>query len=232
MIEIIKKHLPELTITTQQAEQLQKYYQYLIEQNALMNLTTITNEEEVYYKHFLDSLLLLKKYHFTDGMLVCDVGSGAGFPGIVLKIFVPQIRLTIIEALEKRCRFLRNLVQTLSLTNVEIIHDRVEQYSRLHPEQFDLVLTRAVANLSVLLELVSQLVKVTGTVICYKGPKVHEEINGAQKTFGELNFVLTKTDHELVTEIGERYFCYFTKMKKTPWKYPRHFNQIKKSPIG
>ncbi|WP_425379029.1 16S rRNA (guanine(527)-N(7))-methyltransferase RsmG [Spiroplasma endosymbiont of Polydrusus pterygomalis] len=231
MIKLITTALPELAITPDQTKQLQIYYQYLIAQNQVMNLTTITNEEEVYLKHFLDSLLLLKEFTFSKVMKVSDVGSGAGFPGLVLKIFCPTIKLTIIEALEKRCLFLQRLVAKLQLTDVEIVHARAEEYSRDHSETFDVVVSRAIANLGMLLELVVRMVKVNGMMICYKGPHVKEELQAVQKTLPALNLTLTKIQEEKINQLGERNICYFTKTAATPATYPRRFNQIKKFPI-
>ncbi|GAA6238164.1 MAG: 16S rRNA (guanine(527)-N(7))-methyltransferase RsmG [Spiroplasma phoeniceum] len=232
MIKLIKTELPELEITLEQEKQLQLYYQYLVEQNQIMNLTTIINEDEVYLKHFLDSGLLLKEFSLSKEMTVSDVGSGAGFPGLVLKILCPTIKLTIIEALEKRCLFLQRLVMKLQLKNVEIIHARAEEYSREHVESFELVVSRAVANLGVLLELVVRMVKTSGRIICYKGSNVKAELQAAQKTLSVLNLKLEKIQHETIPQLGERNICYFIKTEATAEPYPRRFNQIKKFPIG
>jgi 16S rRNA (guanine527-N7)-methyltransferase len=232
MIKLIKTALPKLEITPKQEKQLQLYYQYLVEQNQIMNLTTIINEDEIYLKHFLDSGLLLKEFSFSKDIAVSDVGSGAGFPGLVLKIFCPTIKLTIIEALEKRCLFLQRLVMKLQLKNVEIIHARAEEYSREYAESFELVVSRAVANLGMLLELVVRMVKTSGRIICYKGPNVKTELQAAQKTLLVLNLKLEKIQHEIIPQLGERNICYFIKIGATEEPYPRRFNQIKKFLIG
>ncbi|ELL44377.1 16S rRNA (guanine(527)-N(7))-methyltransferase RsmG [Spiroplasma melliferum] len=232
MIKLIKTALPALQITPEQEKQLQVYYQYLIEQNQIINLTTIIKEEEVYLKHFLDSGLLLKEFSFSKEMTVSDVGSGAGFPGLVLKILCPTIKLTIIESLEKRCLFLQRLVLKLQLKDVEIIHARAEEYSWAHSESFDIVVSRAVANLGMLLELVVRMVKTSGMIICYKGPNVNAELQAAQKTLSVLNLKLEKIQHETILQLGERNICYFIKTRPTAEPYPRRFNQIKKFPIG
>ncbi|AHF57355.1 putative glucose inhibited division protein B [Spiroplasma eriocheiris CCTCC M 207170] len=232
MIEIITNVLPNLIITEDQQNQLKIYYEYLIAQNKVMNLTAITDEQEVYYKHFLDSLLLLKHYQISENSNICDVGSGAGFPGIVLKIINPHFKLTIIEALAKRCKFLTNLVTKLNLTNVTIIHARAEEYSYDHPETFDIILSRAVANLGMLLELTVRLAKVDGLLICYKGANIKAELAASQKTIAVLGLELIDLQYENIDHLGERNICYFKKRQPTNSKYPRHFSQIKKSPIG
>ncbi|WP_368486879.1 16S rRNA (guanine(527)-N(7))-methyltransferase RsmG [Spiroplasma sp. DGKH1] len=232
MIEIITNVLPNLIISEDQQNQLKIYYDYLIAQNKVMNLTAITDEEEVYYKHFLDSLLLLKHYQISENSNICDVGSGAGFPGIVLKIINPHFKLTIIEALAKRCKFLTNLVTKLNLTNVTIIHARAEEYSYDHPETFDIILSRAVANLGMLLELTVRLAKVGGLLICYKGANIKAELAASQKTIAVLGLELIDLQYENIDHLGERNICYFKKRQPTNSKYPRHFSQIKKSPIG
>ncbi|WP_227991365.1 16S rRNA (guanine(527)-N(7))-methyltransferase RsmG [Spiroplasma poulsonii] len=232
MIKLINDYFSELVINQQQEEQLEQYYQYLIEQNKVMNLTTLVIREDVYIKHFLDSALVLKNYTFSDKVKVVDVGSGAGFPGIILKIFCPTIKLTIIEALEKRCLFLQRLITKLQLNDVEIVHARAENYSWQHCEQFDYVVSRAVANLGMLLELVVRMVKVQGKIICYKGPNIVNELATAQATLKALNLKLEQTQYENILPLGERNICYFIKTAPTVKPYPRSFNQIKKFPIG
>ncbi|WHQ37584.1 16S rRNA (guanine(527)-N(7))-methyltransferase RsmG [Spiroplasma sp. SV19] len=231
MIKLINDYFADLVVNQHQEEQLEQYYQYLVEQNKVMNLTTLVSREDVYVKHFLDSALLLKHYVFADKAKVADVGSGAGFPGLVLKIFCPTIKLTIIEALEKRCLFLQRLVTKLQLQDVEIVHARAEKYSWEHSEQFDLLVSRAVANLGMLLELVVRMVKVRGRVICYKGPNIGNELATAQATIQILNLKLEQIQYENIPPLGERNICHFIKTESTKKPYPRSFNQIKKFPI-
>lgn len=175
---------------------------------------------------------MLKNYTFGDKTKVADVGSGAEFPGIILKIFCPTIKLTIIEALEKRCLFLQRLIAKLQLNDFEIVHDRAESYSWKHSEQFDYVVSRAVANLGMLLELVVRMVKVQGKVICYKRPNIVNELVTAQATLKALSLKLEQTQYENILPLGERNICYFIKTAPTAKPYPRSFNQIKKFPIG
>ncbi|WP_425380225.1 16S rRNA (guanine(527)-N(7))-methyltransferase RsmG [Spiroplasma endosymbiont of Stenodema calcarata] len=231
MIKLFNDYFPELVVSHKQEEQLEQYYQYLVEQNKVMNLTSLVNREDVYLKHFLDSVLLLKNYSFSEKANIADVGSGAGFPGIILKIFCPTIKLTIIEALEKRCLFLQRLVTKLQLSDIKIVHDRAEKYSYEHPEHFDFVVTRAVANLGMLLELVVRMVKVEGLIICYKGPNIVNELGTAQAALKVLNLKLMQTQYEYIIPLGERNICYFIKTAPTAKRYPRSFNQIKKFPI-
>ena len=139
---------------------LERYYELLIEHNKVMNLTGIIDHDEVYLKHFYDSLTLIKSIDLDKEQTLCDLGSGAGFPGIVLKIFYPNLSIVLIDSLNKRINFLNTVIKELNLKNIEAIHTRIEDYSKENKEKFDIVTARAVAPLNILIELGINLVKV------------------------------------------------------------------------
>ena len=209
-------------------EQFEKYMHLLIEWNQKMNLTAITKEEEIWEKHFYDSIAPFKD---LSKMEVCDVGSGAGFPGIPLKIVFPEMKLTIVEPLQKRCRFLEMVVQELNLENVSIHPVRAEDFVKDHREIFDVVSARAVARLSVLLELCAPLVKIGGSFVALKGKQGHEELVEAQKALSTLGMELVREEKIDVDE-ATRINLYMKKVRPTPKKYPRAYGQIKKKPLG
>ena len=141
-----------IEITDIQLEQLNKYYELLVEYNKVMNLTGITEKEQVYLKHFYDSLTLIKVIDPTKEETLCDVGTGAGFPGLVIKILFPNLKVTLVDSLNKRIEFLKKVIQELNLKDIEAIHARAEEFSKLNREKFDIVTSRAVAPLNILLE--------------------------------------------------------------------------------
>ncbi|MCD7950022.1 MAG: 16S rRNA (guanine(527)-N(7))-methyltransferase RsmG [Erysipelotrichaceae bacterium] len=220
-----------ISLTDKQLEQFEVYYQTLIEWNQKMNLTAITDKEDVYLKHFYDSLTISFDQHFNNQSL-CDVGSGAGFPSIPLKIVYPHLKITIIDSLQKRITFLEHLVNLLDLKDVKLIHARAEEYAKSHRECFDYVTARAVARLDILDELCLPLVKVGGEFIALKGLKGEEELleaeMGIEKLGGRISL---ETEFTLSDESDYRYNLYIEKVKKTPLKYPRSFSQIKKKPL-
>ena len=167
-----------------------EYYKFLIEENEKYNLTAITEKEEVFYKHFLDCAKVLE-YIDLSGKVICDVGSGAGFPGIVLKILCPSLKLYIIEPIGKRCSFLNMLVTRLNLKDVVIINDRAENVKQ-YRNYFDYVFARAVSNLPMLIELCIPLVKVSGSFIALKGSNYQEEIDSSKNALDELKSLILK----------------------------------------
>lgn len=211
-----------------QIRQFEKYMKLLIEWNEKMNLTAITKEDEIWEKHFYDSIVPFGK---LSDVSLCDVGSGAGFPGMPLKIAFPSISLTIIEPLQKRCRFLETVKDELGLDNVTILSVRAEEYAKVNRESFDIVSARAVARLAVLLELCAPLVKVNGQLISLKGKQGHEELIEAGSAVSLLGLKLRQED-KINIEDATRINLYFDKVKKTPEKYPRAYGQIKKKPLG
>ncbi len=207
-----------------------QYYDFLVAENQKYNLTAITDEKEVFYKHFLDSLTILN--HLDDNMELLDVGSGAGFPSIPLLILKPTLKVTIVDSLQKRINFLTELTEKLQLSNITLIHKRVEELDESYRERFDVVCARAVASLSILSELCFPFVKVSGLFIALKGRKALEEL----ALFDAINVLggkhLKSEQVMLPNDYGMRYNLVFYKLTKTALKYPRNFGQIKKRPLG
>lgn len=226
--ELQNKHI---TLTQKQLEQFEKYYEILVEWNEKMNLTNITKKEEVYLKHFYDSLTLAFCHPLNDEH-ICDIGAGAGFPSIPLKIVYPNIKVTIVDSLNKRITFLNHLVKELGLENVKAIATRAEEYAIDHREMFDIVSARAVARLNILDELCLPLTKVNGYFITLKGSQGLVELEecgqGISKLGGEIKHIenFTLPDNE-----DQRINIYIKKVKSTPKSYPRMFSKIKKSPL-
>ena len=214
--------------TEEQLNQLEKYYEMLIEYNKKMNLTAITDKEDVYLKHFYDSLTIIKVIDLNKENSLCDLGSGAGFPGLVLKIFYPHLSITLVDALEKRIKFLKEVIKELNLHFIEAIHDRIEEYSVKNVEEYDVVTARAVTNLSALLEMGSPLIKVNKYFIAMKG-NFNEEYKNALK---ELKLKEESCiEFDLPKEEGHRTLIKITKREKTPEKYPRKYSEIKKKTL-
>lgn len=230
---IFKELLKELNlqINEVQEEQFNKYYNKLIEVNQVMNLTAITEEQEVYIKHFYDSLTLSKALE-NKNITLCDVGSGAGFPSIPLAIMFPQMKITIIDALNKRINFLKEVISQLNLTNVEAIHARAEDFVKTKRNYFDVVSARAVANLPVLCELCMPLTKKGGAFVAMKGSNASEEIKQAENAISVLGGKVKQIyDMSLPLNMGERSIIYIYKDKEGPNKYPRLFKVIKEKPL-
>ena len=220
-----------INLTEKQLTQLEDYYKLLIEWNSKINLTRIVEKEEVYLKHFYDSLTLNKvaKY-FMDldkEITICDVGTGAGFPGIVLKIVFPNIKITLVDSLQKRINFLNEVIKKLNLKNIETVHSRVEDYAKNNREKFDIVTSRAVANLRVLSELCIPLVKVSGYFIPMKA-NIEEEIEDSKKILNSLNSeISTIYTFNLPVENSIRNIIVIKKLAKTNPIYPRRIDKIK-----
>ena len=212
-------------------ESFKKYYEFLVEENEKYNLTSITEKEEAYIKHFYDSIQLEKAININEVQTLCDVGSGAGFPSIPLKIVYPHLHITIIEPTLKRCNFLNQLVKLLNLQNVTIINDRAENMANLR-ETFDIVCARAVASMPVLLELCVPLVKINGRFISLKGSSFHEELIASKNAIKLLNVKVEKIyEYELLNNYGKHSIITFTKETKTNTKYPRKYSVIKNKPL-
>ena len=219
-----------INITEEQLSKLDSYYHLLIEENQKYNLTNITEINQVYLKHFYDSLTIVKVIKLKNQSL-CDIGTGAGFPGIVLKIMFPELDVTLVEATEKRCNFLKLVVDKLNLTKVTIIHDRAEIYSKKVREKYDIVTSRAVAPLKHLLEYSIPLVKVNGYYIAMKG-NIDKEIENIENYYQKLHLKQIKEEHfTLPIEESNRTLLLYQKLKSTDKKYPRRYNEIKKKEI-
>lgn len=231
---IFSDELVKLNITPNQ-EMLSRfdlYYKKLVEVNSYMNLTAITEESEVYNKHFLDSLMILKSDLFSGTKTLLDVGSGAGFPSIPLAIVNENVKVTIIDALNKRINFLNDLTKHLGLTNVCAYHKRAEDYAKEKRESFDIVTARAVARLNVLAELCLPLTKLEGYFIAMKGKMSKEEMDEAANAINILGGKVERVvSVNLPDEAGERDLIIIKKVKSTPNKYPRQFSKIKERPL-
>ena len=236
IIEQFAANLQEkgITLTSVQLDQFEKYFETLVEWNEKMNLTAITDKAEVYLKHFYDSITASFYFDFTKPFHLCDVGAGAGFPSIPLKIVYPHIEVTIVDSLNKRISFLNHLAKELKLEKVHFIHDRAETFG-VNPEfreNFDVVTARAVARMSVLSEFCLPLVKVGGHFIAMKAAHAKDELGMGQKAIttlgGKLEEMFTFT---LPMEESERNILIIKKEKQTPKKYPRKPGTPGKTPI-
>lgn len=217
--------LENIILTDQMIEQFDLYFNLISEYNKVMDLTAVCEEDEVYDRHFYNSLTIAFKSDFNS-IHLCDVGAGAGFPSIPLKIAFPNMKLTIIDPLSKRMEFLKIVINKLNLKDVEIIKTRAEDASKTMKESFDVVTARAVARLNVLTELVAQLVKKDGLFISMKGQKGEEELNEAFNALKTCKFKL-----EQQQQYGQSINYYFRKIDHTPNKYPRNYGQIKNKPL-
>lgn len=231
MQELLKKGLRELGLDTEKAETLAHFAALMLAKNAVMNLTRITEPDAVAQLHLLDSAALLR---FADlrGKKVVDVGTGAGFPGMPLRILEPDFDLTLLDSLGKRVEWLREACDTLSLRRVECVHARAEEFAAEKREQFDFALSRAVANLQVLCELCLPLVCVGGRFLAMKSVDSDEEINAAKnavKTLG--GKIAAIEDYTIPTSSVVHRLVIIEKTAPTPKGYPRAFAKIKKSPL-
>lgn len=231
-IRALREH--GIKLTDNQQAQFFRYFELLVEWNKKMNLTAITDEPSVYLKHFFDSISMAFFTDLKGQKTICDVGAGAGFPSLPLKICFPQLEVTIVDSLNKRISFLENLAEELKLEKVTFVHARAEDFgqNKKYREQFDIVTARAVARLSVLSELCVPLVKKGGSFISMKGAAATEELNDAKIAITTLGAKL-KEQHSFVLPIenSERNVFIFTKVKNTPGKYPRKPGIPNKTPI-
>lgn len=229
----IKDFIQELQIlninpSEEELNKLEKYAELLIEYNKKFNLTAITKLEEIYLKHFYDSLTLIKVIDLDKELKVLDIGTGAGFPGIVLKIFYPKLELTLLDSNNKKITFLNEVTKELGLEKVKCIHGRAEELPKEFREYFDIVTSRAVASLRILTELAVPYTKVNGYFVALKG-KAEEEIKEAESTLKVLNCEIEKIDKFILPDqISERAIIKIRKEKETPDIYPRKYDKIKK----
>lgn len=224
-----------LVLNGQQIDQFERYYQLLVEWNEKMNLTAITRREEVYLKHFYDCLMVLWNMPLEDYALqLCDVGAGAGFPSIPLKIAHPELQVTIVDSLQKRLTFIEHLAEELGLEGVSCVHGRAEDVGQnpAYRGQFDIVTARAVASLNVLAEYCLPLVKIGGQFLALKAQKSDQELEEARAAIRILGAKLIKvTEDQLPVEAADRRYILIQKTKETPNKYPRKAGKPAKNPI-
>ena len=223
-----------IILTDKQREQFDRYYELLIEWNKVMNLTGITDYDEVILKHFIDSLMLSEICDMSNVSAMIDVGTGAGFPGIPIKIVYPHINAILLDSLNKRMKFLNTVIEELGLESVQTLHGRAEDYARKteYRESFDLCVSRAVANLSTLSEYCIPFVKKDGTFISYKGGDSDEEVKQAERAVDLLGGKV-ETIHKFTlpgTDMG-RTLVEIEKIKNTPRRYPRKAGQPAKEPL-
>ena len=234
--KLLEQGLSRLNIqfTDKQIEQFMKYYDLLIEKNRVMNLTAITDLNEVMTKHFLDSVLISNVLDMSDFYTLVDVGTGAGFPGIPIKILFPHLKVTLIDSLNKRLKFLDDVISELGLDGIETVHGRAEDLGNndLYREKYDLCVSRAVANISTLSEYCIPFIKLNGYFICYKADGCMNEINIGKNAIkvlgGEIEEIV---DFNLPDTDIKRKIINIKKIKNTPKKYPRKPGLPSKEPI-
>ena len=235
-LEKFKNGLQQLHIalSEKQMEQFLQYYELLVEKNKVMNLTAITEFDEVVEKHFLDSVSLTQQLDLHQPLKVLDLGTGAGFPGIPLKIVFPELEITLMDSLNKRVLFLQDVISSLQLENIEAVHGRAEEAARnkKYRESFDLCVSRAVANISTLSEYCLPFVKIGGSFISYKSSTIEDELEDGKKGIAILGgkvkdvYKFTLPDSEL-----QRSFVIIEKEKKTLKAYPRKAGTPSKEPL-
>lgn len=220
-------------LSEEQKWQLHRYYELLVEWNEKMNLTGITEVNEVYLKHFYDSLIgFLMFEEIGNCRTLCDVGSGAGFPALPVKIVFPHLKMDLVDSLGKRVNFLNHVINETKLKDIQAYHSRAEEYAGRHRESFDIVTARAVARLNILSELCVPLVKEEGYFIALKGQTGEDELIESKRALETLGVqIIDVKQIELPEEAGSRTNIYTKKHKKTPNKYPRAYGQIKNKPL-
>lgn len=219
-----------IEVTEEKINQLEKYYELLVEYNKVMNLTGITDKKEVYLKHFYDSLTIAKIIDLNKENSLCDIGTGAGFPGMVLKIFYPELKVTLVDSLNKRINFLNDVIKELNLNKIETIHERMEEYSRKNIEKFDVVTARAVAQMYFLLEVSIPMLKKEKCFIAMKG-NIENEIDYTY-AMNKLNCSLENIiKFKLPIEESNRTLIKIVKNNTTSKIFPRKYIEIKRKPL-
>ena len=231
MRALLEQGLTEITLDTAKAETLERFAELMLQKNGVMNLTRITEPEAVAQLHLLDSAMLLKYADFR-GKTVADVGTGAGFPGMPLRILEPDFDLTLLDSLGKRVDWLHETCETLNLKRVACVHARAEEFAADKRESFDLVTSRAVANLQILAELCLPLVRVGGQFLAMKSIESEDEIANAKNAIKTLGGKIVKVeDYTIPTSDVVHRLVIIEKIAPTPARYPRAFAKIKKAPL-
>lgn len=234
-IKILENGCSEYNImlTDNQKEQFFHYFELLIERNKVMNLTAITEFEDVMMKHFVDSVSISKIIDMENIHTVIDVGTGAGFPGIPLKIVFPHLKVTLLDSLNKRIKFLDEVIAELQLEDIEAVHGRAEDFAKkdVSRETYDLCVSRAVANLATLSEYCLPYVKLRGLFVPYKSGKIQEELQESKKAISILGGEIIDTQVFTLGEDMSRSLVVIEKTKKTPGKYPRKAGLPSKEPL-
>ncbi len=236
MSNVLTKKVKELSIVLndKQIQQFEQYYNILVEWNKVMNLTAITEYEEVVEKHFLDSLTIVYAINMEKIETLIDVGTGAGFPGIPLKIAFPHLKVTLLDSLNKRIKFLNEVIDLLELDDIKVIHGRAEDYAKQaeYREQYDICVSRAVANLATLSEYCLPYVKMDGLFVPYKSGEIDEELKSSEKAVSILGGKVKEVVKFQLpgTDIG-RSFVKIHKIKETKKKYPRKAGMPTKEPL-
>ena len=211
---------------------INKFYDYmklLLEWNEKINLTAIKDEKEFIIKHFIDSLTIDK--YIKNSKNLIDVGTGAGFPGVPLKLFNEELSVTLIDSVNKKIKVLNDIINKLELTNIQAIHTRAEDFAKENREQYDIAVSRAVANMNTLVEYLIPFVKLNGIIICMKGPNFEEELNNSKKAISILGGKVEKIESFYINEELERNIIIIRKVKETPKQYPRSQSKPLKEPI-
>ena len=217
-----------INLTNDQIDKLARFYQLLVTWNEKINLTTIIKEEEVYLKHFYDSLTLIKVVDLRQPLTVLDVGTGAGFPGIVLKIVFPNLKITLLDSLTKRINYLNEIIKELDLHDIETVCSRCEEYTKINREKYDLVVARAVSHLKILSEMIIPTVKVNGYFIAMKA-NLNDELEKTIQMLNKLNSEVKEIkEFILPIENSKRTLVVIKKNAKTALLYPRKYSEIKK----
>jgi 16S rRNA (guanine527-N7)-methyltransferase len=231
MEQLLHNGLTEMGLPTEGIPALIRYGELLVEKNKVMNLTAITEPHDVATLHFLDSVAMLTLADLK-GKKMADIGTGAGFPGMPLRIVEPSLRLTLLDSLNKRIDFLKEVCADLGLNDVDCIHGRAEEFAANHREDYDIVTSRAVANLQMLSELCLPLVKVGGYFLSMKAVDSEEEVNAAKNAIKTLGGQIEKVvDYAIPGTDVQHRLIFIKKIKETPKKYPRAFAKIKKNPL-
>ena len=234
--DILKKGIEDLGLkcSDETIDKFSKYREILVEWNQKMNLTGIEEEKEVYIKHFLDSVAAVKKGYIKDGMSIIDVGTGAGFPGLPLRICLENSKVTLLDSLNKRINFLSEVCTNINIDDIELIHGRAEDFGKdeKYREQYDIATARAVAGLPILMEFCVPFIKVGGYFVCLNGPNADTELEESRKAMEVLGLeFVEKIDVELPELELKHNIVVFKKVNSTPAKYPRKAGKPVKTPI-